>query len=148
MADELEEKETSRQAAETAQPAEDNGAQAVETQPAQTDGTQGEIAENQTDSEQTPAQDDKKEKNGRVFFYIAIACTALGALFFGLTFTPLAVFSLCASILFCLASLSFLNTQKKKENFKGVLILTIITYILFGIFLAFFIGGVIWSIIA
>ncbi len=144
MADELKENETlqNEQTAET-----DETAQADEAQGENTEN-QTESQEKQTDSEQTPAQDDKKEKNGRVFFYIAIACTALGALFFGLTFTPLAVFSLCASILFCLASLSFLNTQKKKENFKGVLILTIITYILFGIFLAFFIGGVIWSIIA
>ena len=103
----------------------------------QTDDTE-EIKEN-TDNNQQP------KKNGRVFFYIALACTVLGAVFFGLTFTPLAVFSLLAAILFCLASLSLLGTQKKRENFKGVFILTVITYVLFGIFLAFFIGGVIWS---
>ena len=85
-------------------------------------------------------------KGGRKFFYIAVACTALGVLFFGLTFSPLAVYSLLAAILFCLASLSFLGTQKKRENFKGVLIMTIITYVLLGVFIAFFVGGVIFSI--
>ena len=85
------------------------------------------------------------KKNGKILFYIAIACTSLGAIFYGLTFSPLAVYSLLASILFCLASLSLLGTQKKRKNFKGVLALTIVTYILLGIFLAFFIGGVIWS---
>lgn len=88
---------------------------------------------------------DAPKKNGRVFFYIALACSALGLLFFFLTFTPLAVYSLLASVLFCLASLSFLGTQKKRENFKGVLILTIITYVLLAVFVAFFVGGVIWS---
>ena len=94
------------------------------------------------------AQTATKNKNGRIFFYISIACTALGALFFGLTFTPLGVYSLLASILFCLASLSFLGTQKKKENFNGVFILTVVTYCLLGVFVAFLIGGVIWSMVA
>lgn len=109
----------------------------------QTDETE-EITENTENTQ--PAQAPKK--NGRVFFYIALACTVLGAVSFGLTFTLLGVYALLASILFCLASLSLLGTQKKKENFTGVLILTIATYILLGIFLAFFIGGVIWSIVA
>lgn len=92
--------------------------------------------------EAQPAEAPKK--NGKVFFYIALACTVLSPVFFGLTFTPLGVYSLLASILFCLASLSFLGTQKKKENFNGVLILTIITYVLLGIILAFFVGGIIY----
>lgn len=102
-------------------------------------------ADESTENDQ-PAEGSKKY--GRVYFYIALACTVLGAIFFGLTFTPLAVYSLLASILFCLASLSLLGTQKKKENFKGVLALTIVTYVLLGIFLAFFLGGLIWSLVA
>lgn len=90
------------------------------------------------------SQPEPSGKSDRKFFYIAVVCTALGALFFGLTFTPLAVYSLLAAILFCLASLSFLGTQKKRENFKGVLITTIITYVLLGIFLAFLVGGIIF----
>ena len=111
-----------------------------------------EINENQTDDTEEITENTQTaqapKKNGRIFFYIALACTAASPVFFGLTFTPLGVYSLLASILFCLASLSLLGTQKKKENFKGVLILTIVTYVLLGIFLAFFIGGVIWSMVA
>ena len=95
--------------------------------------------------------DERKEepkKNGRTYFIVALVCTSLSVLFFGLTFTPLTVYSLLASVLFCIASLSFLGTQKKRENFKGVFILTLITYFLFICFIAFFVGGVIWSMSA
>lgn len=84
------------------------------------------------------------QKSNRVYFFVALPCTVLCVVFFGLTFSPLGVYSLLAAILFCISSLSFLSTQKKRENFKGVLILTIITYILLGIFIAFFVGGVVF----
>ena len=120
---------------------EENNQSAENTQDIQTHESTVELEE----TTQTAQDAQAPKKNGRILFYIAIACTSLGAIFFGLTFTPLAVYSLIASILFCLASLSLLGTQKKRENFKGVFALTIVTYILLGIFLAFFIGGVIWS---
>lgn len=102
-------------------------------------------ADEAKDGSESPEKGGEKPKTGKVYFYIALACTVLGAVFFGLTFTPLAVYSLCASILFCLVSLSLLGKQKKQENFKWVTALTVITYVLMGIFLAFFIGGMIWS---
>ena len=96
--------------------------------------------------ENSQKTDETPQKRDKVYFIVALVCTALGVLFFGLTFTPLAVYSLLASILFCIASLSFLGTQKKRENFKGVFILTIVTYVLLALFIAFFIGGVIFSL--
>ena len=113
-------------------------------------------------SKQAPAQDRQKateqnvqnaqteevpKKHAKLYFYIAIACTVLGAVFFGLTFTVLKVYALLASIVFCLASLSLLGAQKKRQNFTGVKILLIVTYVLFGLFVALLLGGVIWSMV-
>lgn len=84
------------------------------------------------------------KKNGKAFYYTALACTILSGIFFGLTFV-LGVYSLLSAILFCLASLSLSGTQKKRENFNGVTALTVVTYIFLGIFVAVFVGGVIWS---
>ena len=114
-------------------------------QPAQTAATQAADTA-QTDAVQTGEQEEVK--HGKSYFIVALVCTALGGLFFGLTFTPLAVYSLLAAILFCISSISFLGAQKKRENFKGVSILKLITYILFALLLAFFIGGVVWSLTA
>lgn len=97
-------------------------------------------------AEQVKGEDAKKP--GKTYFIVALVCTALGVLFFALTFTPLAVYSLLAAILFCIASISFLGAQKKMLNFKGVLILNIVTYIIFIGLIAFFVGGVIWSMSA
>lgn len=129
------------------------------SQSGQTTDTQGSATTQSTDTQtaQQPAQtssgpaatdydcdDAAPRKNGRTYFIVAIVCTALGGLFFGLT-SVLKVYALLAAILLCLTSLSFLGTQKKRENFKGVFVLTLITYILLGLLTAFFIGGVIWS---
>ena len=118
------------------------------TQTAQPANAQATSQSEPTAAAQTDKKNEEPKKSGKTYFVVALVCTALGGLFFGLTFTPLAVYSLLAAILFCIASISFLGTQKKRENFKGVLILTIIAYILLAGFVAFFVGGVIWSISA
>ncbi|MCH5147974.1 MAG: hypothetical protein J1G05_01255 [Clostridiales bacterium] len=105
-------------------------------------------AQSESPVAQTQEKGEEAKKSGKAYFIVALICTALGGLFFALTFTPLAVYSLLAAILFCIASISFLGTQKKRQNFKGVLILTIITYIIFVGLVAFFVGGVIWSMSA
>ena len=50
-----------------------------------------------------------------------------------------------ASLLLSLASLAFLNVQKRKNNFGKLAILNICAYVVLGIITAFFIGGIIWS---
>lgn len=82
-----------------------------------------------------------------LYFCIAAACCALGAAAFGLTFSALKIYALIAAILFELAALAFAGLQKKKNNFKGVLVLKIISYILLFAFAAFFVGGLIYSAI-
>lgn len=83
--------------------------------------------------------------NKKTYFYIGIAATVLGVAAFGLTFTALGVYALIASVLFALAALSFLGTQQKKHNFKGVFFAKIAAYALLAVAVAFFIGGIIWS---
>ena len=82
---------------------------------------------------------------GKTYAYIAIALCAAAAVFFALTFTPLGVYSLIASVILSIASLSFINVQKRKNNFKNLYIIRIFTYVVLGISVTFFIGGIIWS---
>ena len=82
---------------------------------------------------------------GKTYAYIAVGLCVAAALFFGLTFTPLGIYSLIASVVLSIASLSFLNVQKRKNNFKNLIIFRITAYAVLGISTAFFIGGIIWS---
>ena len=84
---------------------------------------------------------------GKTYAYIAVALTVLGAVAFGLTFTVLGIYSLIASVLFCLGALTFINIQKRKNNFSQLLYIKIAAYVVLGIAVAFFIGGIIWSAI-
>lgn len=90
--------------------------------------------------------ENQPQTNGKkIFFYIAIVSCALGAVAFGLAFTKLGIYSLICSVIFELASLAFCNAQKKANNFKAVKYVRIAAYILLGIFVAFFIGGIIYA---
>ena len=79
-------------------------------------------------------QQDTVPYTGRTYAYIAIALTALSALAIGLSFTVLGIYSLISAVLLSLASLTFVNVQKKK-------------YYVLGICLIIFTGGIIWSAI-
>ena len=92
----------------------------------------------ETEGEPTPASTTK------TYFYIGVAACALGAVAFGLAFTVLKIYALIASILLELVALSFLGTQKKKNDFKAVFYVKIVAYALLIAFLAFFIGGIIY----
>lgn len=100
------------------------------------------LPENQ-DEEQK--QEENIKSTTRIYFYIAAVCCALGAVAFGLTFTALGIYSLIAAILLEIAALAFSNTQQRKNNFKAVFYVKVITYALLIAFLVFFIGGIIYG---
>jgi hypothetical protein len=82
---------------------------------------------------------------GKTYLYIAIVLNVLAAIALGLSFTILGIYSLIASVLFSLCAITFCNIQKKKNNVKGVKIVTIIAYIIFVLELILFNGGIIYS---
>lgn len=88
-------------------------------------------------NEQTP-----QEKN-YIFFFIAIGCFAVGALLFGLAFAikNAGTYMLFASMISELASVTFLNAQKKKYDFKWILIVRIASYVIMGAALVIVIFG-------
>ena len=55
-----------------------------------------------------------EEYTGKTYAYIGLGLMAGAALFFGLSFTVIGIYSLIASILLSLASITFINLQKKK----------------------------------
>lgn len=83
--------------------------------------------------------------NGKAYAYTAIGLLVAGVVFLGLMFSPLGIYALIAAVLLNLAALSFINLQKKKNNFEKLKIIRIIAYVLLGVSLAVFIGGMIWA---
>ena len=73
------------------------------------------------------------ENSSRVNYYIAIGALVLAAVALGCTFIPsIGVYFLIASVLLELTALSFLSTQKKKNNFKAVFYVSIVAYVFLG----------------
>ncbi len=97
---------------------------------------------NKDDKEKNPPS---SPYNGKAYAYIAIALLVAGAVALGLIFTKLGVYALIAAVLFQLGSLSFANVQKKKNNFKYLKIITVCAYVLLGISIVLFIGGIIYA---
>lgn len=91
--------------------------------------------------------DENNTKNSTyVHFFISIGLLVMAAIAFGCTFIPnVGVYTLIASILLELAALSFLSTQKRKNNFRGVKYATVAAYILLGLSTILFAGGLIYS---
>ena len=83
--------------------------------------------------------------NDKLYAYIAIALAAAGALALGLSFTKLGIYALIACMLFEISSMTFLNLQKKKQDFKWLIYIKIVTYALFIAAVIVFVGGTIWS---
>lgn len=99
---------------------------------------------NKTENEQ---QENELKSTTKNFFYFGVAACAFGAAMFILGVTlpkVIGVYGVIAAILCELAALAFFTTQKKKNDFKAVKYLKIISYILLGVFLAFMIGGIIY----
>lgn len=83
----------------------------------------------------------------KTYFYVAIGACILAATAFGLSFSFLGIYALISSIILELAALSFILTQKKKNNFPAVKIVLIISYVLLALSVLLFIGGLIYSAI-
>lgn len=86
------------------------------------------------------------ENPTRIHFFIAIGALILAAIGFALTFILKTggVYTLMASLFLDLGALSFLKTQKKKNNFKGIFYATIVAYILLAVGILMFLGGLIY----
>ena len=89
-----------------------------------------------------------KQNSTRTHFFIAIGALLFAAIALGLAFVPGmgGVYTLIASIFLELGALSFLKTQKKKNNFKGVFYVTVVAYVLLASSLLLFAGGLIYVI--
>ena len=77
---------------------------------------------------ETNKQVNDKKYTGKMYAFIAVALTAAGALFLGLSFTVMGIYSLITSLILTLAALTFENVQKRKNDFKQLKIIKIITF--------------------
>ncbi|MCD8295863.1 MAG: hypothetical protein LUE27_11585 [Clostridia bacterium] len=83
----------------------------------------------------------------KTYFYMAVGTTIVSVIFaiLGFAISVLGFYGIIVSILMSLASLSFLSTQKKKNNFSAVKPLTIVNYVILILLILFIIGGIIWA---
>lgn len=93
----------------------------------------------------TPQEPEQEFYDKKTYFYIGVAALIASAAAFGMTFSKAGVYALISAVILGIAALSFLNTQKKKNNFKGVFYATVAAYALTAVYLLFFIGGIIYS---
>ncbi|MBE7088953.1 MAG: hypothetical protein E7370_05525 [Clostridiales bacterium] len=83
------------------------------------------------------------ENYNNIHLYIAIVACALTAVFFGLIFTPMGVYSLIVATVFALIALNFIKKHKKyKCNFTCKAVNSV-AHILFGLCLLTFVLGII-----
>lgn len=98
------------------------------------------------DEENKNGQNGEPEKyEGKLFAWVAIGLCAAGAVAFGLAFSALGIYALIASLIFQIASLTFVNLQKKKNDLKWLLYVKTAAYVLLVAALFLFAGGAIWS---
>lgn len=100
---------------------------------------------NEPKNDENAADTNGTASGTKIYFYIAIACTAVAAISFGLSFSVLGIYALIASIISELCALSFAATQKKKNPFPALKFVFIATYALLALSAALFIGGLIYS---
>ena len=90
-------------------------------------------------------ENNNNNENNKTYFYIALGLLIAGAVAFGVSFTKLGIYALIASMLCEIAAITFVNLQKKKNDFKWLIYLKVAAYILFAAALLVFAGGTIWS---
>jgi hypothetical protein len=64
----------------------------------------------------------------KIYFWIAVACLAVGAVLFGVSFTGLGNYALFACMICQLASITFLNVQKKHNYFLACKVVRVASY--------------------
>ena len=87
-----------------------------------------------------PSKYDKK-----TYVFIAIGLIAAGAVWLGLSFTKLGIYSLIASMLFEITAMTFINLQKNKNDLKWLIYVKIAAYALFIFAVVLFVGGTVWA---
>ena len=74
----------------------------------------------------------------KTFAFIAIGLIIAGAVALGLSFTVLGVYSLVVSMMLEIVAVSFANYQKKLNNFKWLIYIQIVAYVIFGVGIVLF----------
>lgn len=105
-----------------------------------------ETAENKYEAVAQPVEESKPEESGKtslVYFYIAIGCFALGCVLFGISFAikGAGVYLLISSMISTLASVSFLNAQKKHGETAACKVIRILSYVVMAAALIVFVIG-------
>lgn len=105
-----------------------------------------EAAENKYEAAAQPAEENKPEESGKknlVYFYISIGCFALGCVLFGISFAikGAGVYLLISSMISTLASVSFLNAQKKHGETAACKVIRILSYVVMAAALIVFVIG-------
>ena len=104
--------------------------------------------ENKNTPENAPVNTPKKRNvdlKEMLYALIAIGLIVLGGVALGVSFTPLGIYALIASMLFEIAAMTFVNLQKRKKDFKWLLYVRIAAYVVFAAALIVFVGGTIWA---
>lgn len=102
--------------------------------------------ENKDEAAAQPAEESKPEESGKkslICFYIAIGCFALGCVLFGISFAikGAGVYLLISSMISSLASVSFLNAQKKYGENAACNVIRILSYLVMTAALIVFVIG-------
>lgn len=108
--------------------------------------SKGDFLNGNKDGRNAPAEQEEQtpqEKNF-LYFYISIGCFAVGALLFGLAFAikNAGTYMLFASMISELASVTFLNAQKKKYDFVWIKVVRVASYVIMGAALLIVIFGI------
>ena len=98
------------------------------------------------DEENKNLQNNSPENDGgKLFAYIAIGLIVAGGIALGLSFTVLGIYALIASIILEFAAMTFINVQKKKNDFKWLKYIKLAAYAVFIAAIIVFVGGTIYS---
>ena len=74
----------------------------------------------------------------KTFAFVAIGLIIAGAVALGLSFTVLGVYSLVVSMMLEIVAVSFANYQKKLNNFKWLIYIQVVAYVVFGVGIVLF----------
>ena len=85
------------------------------------------------------------EKGGNVYAILGAVACALGAIIYGLAFTPVAIYGLIAGIVCEIAACGLFRAQQKRRPMLWARVVLIISYVLLALGAAFMVGGIIWA---